>query len=62
MTDQEIQERAKPIAEAARKNAWDHSQPISYRNEVCTQDDHIIHEYKNGEKILVSVSPENGKV
>lgn len=62
MTDQELQERAKSIAEAARKNSWDHGQPISYRNELCTQNDMIIHEYKNGEKILVSVSGENGHV
>lgn len=48
MTDEEIQVRAKPIAEAARKNAWDHGLPISYRNEICTQEDMIIHEYKGG--------------
>ena len=54
MTDEELEAKAKPIAEAARKNAWDHGQPISYRNEICTQDDMIIREYKSGEKILIT--------
>jgi hypothetical protein len=62
MTSEEIQAKAKPIAEAAKKLAWEHGMPISYRNEVCLEDDLIIHEYQTGEKDLVSVSPENGSV
>jgi hypothetical protein len=62
LTDDEIQAKAKPIAEAAKKLAWDNNMPISYRNEICLQEDMIIHEYKTGEKDLVTVSPENGSV
>jgi hypothetical protein len=62
LTDEEIQAKAKPIADAAKKQAWDNNMPISYQNEICLQEDMIIHEYKTGEKDLVSVSPENGSV
>ncbi len=62
MTDEEIHAKAKPIAEEANRRAWAHNAPISYRNEICTQDDMIIHEYKNGDKELISVSPEDGSV
>ncbi|MFD2637251.1 MULTISPECIES: hypothetical protein [Pedobacter] len=62
MTEEEIQAKAKPIAEAARKQAWDNNLPISYRNEVCLEDGMIIREYKTCEKELVSVSPEDGSV
>jgi hypothetical protein len=62
LTDEELQAKARPIAEAAKKQAWDNDMPISYRNEICLQEEMIIHEYKTGEKELVSVSPENGSV
>lgn len=62
MTEEEIQAKAKPIAEAARKQAWDHGLPISYKNEVCLEDNMIIREYKNGERELVSVSAVDGSV
>lgn len=62
LTNEQIQAKAKPIAEEAKKLAWEHNMPISYRNEICLQDDMIIHEYKTGEKDLVSVSPEDGNV
>lgn len=62
LTDEEIQAKAKPTTDEAKKLAWEHGMPISYRNELCVQEDMIIHEYKSGEKDLVSVSPENGSV
>ncbi|RYY07920.1 MAG: hypothetical protein EOP43_01790 [Sphingobacteriaceae bacterium] len=62
LSNEEIQAKARPIADEAKKLAWEHGMPISYRNELCVQEDMIIHEYKTGEKDLVSVSPENGSV
>lgn len=62
MTDEEIQAKARLIAEKAKNAAWAHGLPISYKNETCAEADLIIHEYKTGEKELVSVSAENGAV
>lgn len=60
MKDEEIHAKAKPIAEEANRRAWAHNGPISYRNELCTQDDMIIHEYKKGDKEMVSVIADDG--
>jgi hypothetical protein len=62
LTDEQIKFKGKIIAQNERNKAWAKGLPISYRNEKCTQDDMIIHEYSTGEKRLVSVSPENGNV
>jgi hypothetical protein len=56
MSFEEMEARAKPITERAKKIAWDNDLPISYKNEVCTEEGMIIREYKGGEKELVKVS------
>lgn len=60
LTDEEIWIKAKIIAEKARNTAWENGFPISYRNELCIQDNMIIHEYADGVKYLVCVNPDNG--
>lgn len=62
MSFEEMEARAKPITERAKKLAWDNDLPISYKNEVCTEEGMIIRKYKGGEKELVKVSLLDGSV
>lgn len=62
MSFEEMEARAKPITDMAKKLAWDNDLPISYTNEVYTEEGMIIREYKGGEKELVMVSLLDGSI
>jgi len=61
MTPEEIHERLKPIAIKAKQDALDEGSWFSYRNELCSEDDMFIHEFKDGRKELIQIGDETGK-
>jgi hypothetical protein len=60
MSSDEFEQLVKPVAEAAKQAALDAGAWFSYQNELCTELDMFIHEFKDGRKELVKVGKQPG--
>jgi len=60
MSPEEIHELLKPVAEKAKQDALDNGAWFSYQNELCTEPDMFIHEFKDGHKELIQLGNETG--
>jgi hypothetical protein len=60
MSPEEIHELLKPVAEKAKQDALDNGAWFSYKNEMCTEPDMFIHEFKDGHKELIKLGNETG--
>ena len=60
MDDDEFEQLVKPVAEAAKTAALDAGAWFSYKNELCTAPDMVIHEFKDGKKELVKIGEKPG--
>ncbi len=61
MTPEEFEEHVKPTALKAKKIALDNGAWFSYRNELCTEPDMFIHEFKDGHKELIKLGKQAGQ-
>jgi len=60
MDNDEFENLVKPVAEAAEETALNNGAWSSYKNELCTERDMFIHEFKDGHMELVKVGKKPG--
>jgi hypothetical protein len=60
MSHDEFEQLVKPVAEAAKQAALDAGAWFSYQNELCTEPDMFIHEFKDRHKELVRLGKQPG--
>lgn len=60
MDNDEFEQLVKPVAEAAKKAALDAGAWFSYINELCTETDMVVHEFKDGRRELVRIGEKPG--
>jgi len=61
MNDLEFEELVKPVALKAKQTALDNGAWFSYKNELCTEPDMFIHEFKDGHKELIKLGSGAGQ-
>ncbi len=61
MDDAEFEKLVKPVAEKAKQDALDAGAWFSYKNELCTEPDMFIHEFKDGHKELIRLGEKTGE-
>ena len=60
MDEDEFEHLVNPVALKAEQAALDNSAWFSYKNELCTEADMFIHEFKDGHKELVKLGAQAG--
>jgi hypothetical protein len=61
MDNEEFEKLVKPVALKAKQDALDNGAWFSYKNELCTEPDMFIHEFKDGRKELVKLGNQTGE-
>ncbi len=61
MTPEEMEDHLRPMAEKLKQTALDNGAWYAYRNELCTEKDMFIHEFKDGRKELIKLGNQTGE-
>lgn len=61
MTPEELHDYLKPTAQKLKQTALDNGSWYSYRNDLCTNDDMFIREFKDGRKELIKLGNKTGE-
>lgn len=61
MTPEEMEAYLMPTALKVKQTALDNGAWYSYRNELCTEKNMFIHEFKDGRKELIQLGGQTGE-
>jgi hypothetical protein len=61
MDNEEFEKLVKPVALKAKQDALDSGAWFSYQNDLCTEPDMFIHEFKDGRKELIKLGNQTGE-
>ena len=61
MDNEEFENLVKPVALKATQTALDNGAWFSYKNELCTETDMFVREFKDGHKELIKLGRQPGE-